>query len=71
MYPCNYTLGEEMLPLSQHSFQGMKKVTEGLQRTGMLLLFSDSKNDREKNKISDRMLLYLSSSFDVTISKEI
>lgn len=33
VYPCNYTLGEEMLLLSQHSFQGRKKVTEGLQRT--------------------------------------
>lgn len=63
--------GEEMLPLSQHSFQGMKKVTEEPQRTRMLLLFSDSKNEREKNKISDMMLLYLSSSLDVTISKEI
>lgn len=34
VYPCNYTLGEEMLLLSQHSFQGRKKATEeGLQRT--------------------------------------
>lgn len=33
VYPCNYTLGEEMLLLSQASFQGRKKATEGLQRT--------------------------------------
>lgn len=72
MYPCNYTLGEETLPLSQYSSQERKKVREGgLPRTGMQSLFSDSKNDRGKTKISDMILSCLSSSLNFAISKEI
>lgn len=57
-----------MLLLSHHSSQAREEVRGGGQ---LLAHFSDSKNDREKNKVSNTMFTYLSCSLDFFTSKDI
>lgn len=56
-----------MLLLSHHSSQAREKVREGQ----LLVHFSDSKNDREKNKVFNMIFTCLSCSLDFFTSKEI